>query len=48
MLDSVSWGTLRPTKEIPIENAPQLQPLGKQGGFKGQQPCLSHLSVLCT
>lgn len=43
MLDRVSWETLRPTKEIPIESAPQPQPLEEQGGYRGQQPRLGHL-----
>lgn len=48
MPDRVSWETLRPTKEIPIESAPQPQPLEEQGGYRGQQPCLSHVRVLRT
>lgn len=45
---SVRWGTLRPTKEMPRGNAAQLPPPEERGSWKGQRPCLSHLSVLST
>lgn len=48
MPDRVSWETLHPTKEIPTESTPQPQPLEEQGGYRGQQPHLSHLCVLRT